>query len=531
MSDPTPGLPFPAAPAESLDSAILRLLMETIPDLIYFKDLQSRFVRVNAAHARWIGADSPAAVVGKTDFDFFAPTHAARALADEQQIIRTGQPLLSRLERITKADGSRAWASATKLAWRDHAGRIIGTFGITRDVTEAKEADQRLVEEHVLLQTIIDLIPSRIFVKDAETRFLVNNRAHLQWLGADRQEDARGKTTLDFYPGERGQQAMADDQRVLTGDTILNQEKSDFGPAGSVHWSLTTKIPLRDLMGHVRGLVGISHDITERKHIEEELQRRSEEMEADLRVARQIQEAFLPRAYPVFPPGVAEERSALRFAHRYVPASSLGGDFVDVIQLSDTRGGVLLCDVMGHGVRAGLLTALIRGAIEELGERANDPAHVLGEINQGLLPIVEQTGQPVFATAFFGVIDTAANTLTYANAGHPAPVVWRAATGRIEPLALADPEPAAGLVRGFAYSQRTDAFGPGDRLLGYTDGLIEAEDISGRMYGEARLQAMAAEVLAGPEAPALDRLLRDVEAFTGRREFDDDICLVAAWRP
>src|ERR1051325_5347716 len=138
-------------------------------------------------------------------------------------------------------------------------------------------------------------------------------------------------------------------------------------------------------------------------------------METDLRMARQVQEAFLNRGYPVFPRGVSPETSALRFAHRYIPTTTLGGDFFDILQISDTKCGVLVCDVMGHGVRAGLLTALIRGVVEEMGHRAVDPAHVLAEVNHNLMPIVEQTGQPVFATVFFGVIDTNDRSLVYGN--------------------------------------------------------------------------------------------------------------------
>src|SRR5690606_5176848 len=108
----------------------------------------------------------------------------------------------------------------------------------------------------------------------------------------------------------------------------------------------------------------------QRKVAENELKRRTAEMETDVLMARQVQETFLPRSYPVFPRGVPAESSALRFAHRYVPATTLGGDFFNIVQLSDTKCGVLICDVMGHGVRAGLLTALIRGVVGELGERA-----------------------------------------------------------------------------------------------------------------------------------------------------------------
>ncbi|MEO5957627.1 MAG: PAS domain-containing protein, partial [Opitutaceae bacterium] len=485
--------PLPPAPSDSgtasLDSAILHVLMDTLPDRIYFKDLESRFVRNNAAHARSLGASSPDACIGKTDFDFFSTEHAHRALEDEQEIIRSGKAIIAKIERLTMRDGKQGWASTTKLPWRDASGRTIGTFGVTRDVTATKEAEEKLVEERNLLRTIIDHLPSRLYVKDTASRYVLNNKSHLAVLGAKAEADAIGRTTLDFFPGERGLQALADDRQVMGGGaSILNQEKSDFGPEGERQWSLVTKVPLRDLRNQVIGLVGISHDITRRKIAEQELQRRTTEMETDLRMARQVQEAFLMRPYPVFPRGVPAQMSALRFAHRYIPTTTLGGDFFDIIQLSDTKCGVLVCDVMGHGVRAGLLTALIRGTVEEMGIRAEDPVHVLSEINHCLMPIVEQTGQPVFATVFYGVIDTAASSLHYGNAGHPPPLVLPAGSDRIARLTPADPEPAAGLLAGFQYTRHECPFRPGARFLAYTDGVLEATGTEGEIFGEERLR-------------------------------------------
>ena len=280
MSD-TPSVPPPIlSPAgESLESSILRVLMDTSADRIYFKDLQSRFVRNNAAHARSLGANSPEECVGKTDFDFFSREHAEHAFRDEQEIIRTGKPIISQLERLTMRDGRTGWASSTKMPWRDSTGNIVGTFGLTRDVTATKEAEEKLIEERNLLRTIIDNLPSRLYVKDTASRYVLNNKAHLAMLGAKSQEEALGRTTLDFFPGERGEQALADDREVLESERpILNQEKSDFDPKGDVHWSLVTKVQLRDTRNELVGLVGISHDITRRKKAEEELQRRSTEM-------------------------------------------------------------------------------------------------------------------------------------------------------------------------------------------------------------------------------------------------------------
>jgi sigma-B regulation protein RsbU (phosphoserine phosphatase) len=528
MSD-TSSLPAsPAASPESMDSAILRLLMEAIPDMIYFKDLESRFVQINRAEAQLLGVARPEDAVGRTDSDFFAPVHAQAAFAAEQEIIRTGQPLLGKVEQLINRDGRTGWGSTSKLPWRDATGRIIGTFGLTREITAAKIAEEKLINERNLLRTIIDHLPSRVFVKDQAGRYLINNRAHQQFLGVTKQEDVIGRTVQDFFPGALGRQAAIDDRQVLAGGpSILGREEPDYGPEGLILCSLTTKVPLRDLRNEIIGIVGISHDITARKRTEQELQRRTAEMEADLRMARQIQESFFPQVYPVFPRGEPPEASALRFAHRYVPAATLGGDFFDIIQLSDTHCAVLVCDVMGHGVRAGLLTALIRGVVKEIGASAESPAFVLGEINRSLTPILEQTGQPLFATVFLAMIDTAAGTLAFANAGHPPPFILHRATGAVEKLTRADPEPAAGLIDGFAYSEREFPFQQGDVLIGYTDGLFEASDAAGNCFGDERLQTLIGQTVALPIARLIDRLMSEVQTFSGHNEFEDDVCVVA----
>ncbi len=521
---PVIGGPLPAG--DALDSAILRVLMDTIPDRIYFKDLQSRFVRVNQAYAKWHGIGSADDVAGKSDHDLFAAVHADVAYAQEQEIIRTGVPMVAKMEKLTLKDGSVAWGSATKMAWRDAAGRIIGTFGLTRDATAAKKAEEKLLEERNLLRTIIDHLPARIYVKDTSSRYLLNNLAHLLMLGLHEQAEATGRTTLDFFPNERGRQALADDRQVTsTGQPILNQEKSDYS-AGEPHWSLTTKVPLRDVNDHIVGIVGISHDITQRKLAENELKRRTVEMETDVLMARQVQETFLPRTYPVFPRGVPAESSAIRFAHRYVPATTLGGDFFNIVQLSDTKCGVLVCDVMGHGVRAGLLTALIRGVVGELGERAENPINVLSEINRSLAPILEQTGQPIFATAFFGVIDTGANSILYGNAGHPAPLIRRS-DGSIIKLTSANPEPAAGLIPGFSYTRQECSFNAGDLFLGYTDGVVEAPNPKGQLYGDDRLAIFLRHSLGTTAEELCNNLVAELSAYSNRAIFEDDVCMVA----
>lgn len=118
-------------------------LMENLPDHIYFKDRESRFVAVNPAMARWMST-LPTSIIGKTDADFFTPEHAQRALQDECRILESGRPIINNEEKETWPDRDDTWVSTTKMPWRDADGHIIGTFGLSRDITERKLADERL---------------------------------------------------------------------------------------------------------------------------------------------------------------------------------------------------------------------------------------------------------------------------------------------------------------------------------------------------------------------------------------------------
>jgi PAS domain S-box-containing protein len=253
---------------------LLHTLLNNLPDRIYFKDRNSRFIRISRAVAEQFKIGDPRDALGKSDHDFFLPEHAQAALADEQKIIRTGEPILNKIERETLPDGGITWALTSKLPLKNKRGRVVGSFGISRDITEIKQYEAALAAERNLLRNLIDNLPDYIYVKDREGRYQIDNIAHRHFLGVDKQEDVVGKTVRDFFPAEVAEMIAQDDLTVIdSGEPIANREEALVDRAGTPRWHATTKVPLRDAEGSITGIVGISRDITQRKLSEAQLRK------------------------------------------------------------------------------------------------------------------------------------------------------------------------------------------------------------------------------------------------------------------
>jgi len=259
---------------------LVRALLETMPDCIYFKDCESRFVRVNPAMVKLFNLERPEDAIGKTDFDFFLPEHAGQAFADEQEILRTGTPILGKVEKETLPDGRISWALTTKLPLLDHDGRIIGTMGMSRDITRMKQIEDELAAERNMLRSVIENIPDPIFVKDADGRYLLDNAAHWRSLGVPTREDVIGHKSSDFFPPEEAAAFKYDDDRVIaSGQPMENHEECVLDANGRRRWLLTTKAPIfYPQTGQVERLVCIRRDITQMKEAEEKLRAANAEL-------------------------------------------------------------------------------------------------------------------------------------------------------------------------------------------------------------------------------------------------------------
>ncbi len=254
------------------ESHLLRALMDLMPDLISVKDLHGKNIWVNRAKLKELGLQDFKDAIGKTAFDFFDRATAEKFKQDDDHVLKTGQPVVNRQEKITDKNGTVRWHLTTKVPWRNGGNEIIGIIIISRDITKRIEVESKLDAERNLLRTLVDNLPDCIYAKDAGGRKILVNPGDLKNLGVKTEAEAIGKTDFDFFPKEVAAEFFKTEQRVLEkGEALINQEEKVVRPNGEVRWVLTTKIPWRDTNGKIIGLVGIGRDITDKKNLEEQI--------------------------------------------------------------------------------------------------------------------------------------------------------------------------------------------------------------------------------------------------------------------
>jgi len=262
------------------------------------------------------------------------------------------------------------------------------------------------------------------------------------------------------------------------------------------------------------------------EHYADMLRIKNAALEEELRMAREVQQALLPHQYPQFSNGSNMHGSLLQFAHCYRPAAALSGDFFNILPISDHEAGILICDVMGHGVRAAFLGALARGFIIQSTPLASDPGIFLTGLNHEFTATLKQIGIESFVSAFYLVANLATWQLRYANAGHPSALIQRqgASVGWLE---AAHPyQPPLGLLSETVYRTSQTPLAERDSIVLFTDGLYEQENDAGEPFGPKRLLDAVSRRLGHPCNKLLDELVNETQQFSGHEDFDDDVCLV-----
>jgi serine phosphatase RsbU (regulator of sigma subunit) len=258
-----------------------------------------------------------------------------------------------------------------------------------------------------------------------------------------------------------------------------------------------------------------------------ELSEKNEQMEGELSMARELQLALLPQRFPTVPRTASPPESALHFFSFYYPTGTVSGDFFDVFPVSDTSVGIFICDVMGHGVRAALVTSMMRALLEQHSRPESDPGRLLTEINGHLHAILKNAQTSLFATALFMIADVERSELIFANAGHPKPFHIRREQGAVVPLSgTGGKGPALGLFPEVSYKTARTPIAPGDLIMLFTDGLFEVEAPDEQLYSQEDLLNVVRARRALASQELLEGVLKDIRDFTKRADFDDDVCLI-----
>ncbi len=520
-----------------------RGIYENAVEGIFQTTADGHYLSANPALARIYGYESSEELMHQVS-DIGRMLYVEPGRRDEFVRIMEEKGVVSAFEsQIRRKNGEIIWIAENVRAVRDKNGRLRFFEGTVEDVTERHRAEEKLAHSEALYHSLVDAIEQAIFRKDLQGRFTFGNQRFCESLDKTLDEIV-GKTDWDFFAPEMAAKYQADDRGVMT--TGKNFETiEEYRPPkrpGEIRYVHVLKTPLRNPSGEIIGLQGLFWDITEKKEAEErerlanealarsreELRKKNELMEEELKMANEIQLAMLPQTFPSFPPHVDPAKSLLRFHRHYTPTGAVGGDFFSVLPLGDRVAGLFICDVMGHGVRSALVTAMIRALVEELRSVSTDPAALLMRLNGDLRNILRQTGSPLFTTAFYAVADLDRNVLLYANAGHPKPFILNRAKGTAERLRSADGKrrPALGLFADANYQTFERPLEPGDMLLAFTDGVFEVEGPDETQFTQEMLLDIARRNAGLGIQGLIEAVLGEIRAFTAQTTFADDICLV-----
>jgi predicted ester cyclase len=250
------------------------------------------------------------------------------------------------------------------------------------------------------------------------------------------------------------------------------------------------------------------------QRLEKEISER-ERVEQELQVARRIQHALLPKEVP--------DLEGWQISPLYRPAREVGGDFYDFLELEDGYLGLVVGDATGKGVPAALVMAATRSTLRAVAQGSNSPGEVLRRAND---PLVMDIPPNMFVTCFYAILDPESGGLSYANAGHDLPYLHRRSGEAEELRARGMP---LGLMPGMSYEEKETILEADEAALFYSDGLVEAHDPKGEMFGFPRLRALVSE--HGEESALGDFLMEELYSFVGEGwEQEDDITLLTLKR-
>ncbi|MBI5687304.1 MAG: PAS domain S-box protein [Verrucomicrobia bacterium] len=269
-----------AEAAVEQERRFLRTLIDNMPDLVYTKDMEGRFVLCNAAHVRFMGVKSESDLAGKTVLDLHPPELARGYYADDLRVLQKGDTIHNREELVNDHNGVVHWHLTIKTPLRGLDGKVIGLIGVSRDINEHKRALESLRESEMLYHSLVEQLPQSIFRTDLDGRVTFANSRYCQSMQREL-KDILGKTNSDLFPPDLAAKYRADDQRVIETGNVFEAIERHRTPDGREFYVHVMKSPLRDVDRRIVGIQCVFWDVTGRKLTEDALR----ESEHRLRLA------------------------------------------------------------------------------------------------------------------------------------------------------------------------------------------------------------------------------------------------------
>lgn len=350
-------------------------------------------------------------------------------------------------------DGSYKYLSWSAMAAPDSDGGAEYIVAVGTDITERKQNEDQLRENEERYRAIVDAYEGLVHSVTRDHRIEFMNQRLIERTGYD----ATGEFCYKVLHDRDSVCPWCVNERVFAGETVRREEQS---PKDG-RWYQILDTPIRRSDG-VIVKHSMMQDITEQKLTEEALRKA---YERDRMIAETLQKAILP--------SIDISVDGFGIAGKYQPAlkqAEVGGDFYDLFKLPDGRTGFVIGDVSGKGVQAAVHTAMAKYMLRAYADKNPDPAHVLNELNGA---ICDYTPDEIFITIIFAALDPSTRLITYANAGHDKPLLYRFGANTVTSLDTTGG--LLGVARKSAYDSRTIELSPGDFLLMYTDGITDAK--------------------------------------------------------
>ncbi len=470
----------------------------------------------------------PELTIHEEDRSYF--TNAVQRYLDRP----TSSPLRVEVRLLNQRSRGWRWIRVNGLAERRRDKKAVQLVGVWVDITRRKMADLHAMEDRDLFRNLINYLPDNIYYKNRESRFVMANEATARKMGVRTPSDLIGCKDTHFFSSDTTQVAREEELEIMrTGKPITNRIHKESWKDGESSWCKLSKFPWYAADGTVKGIVGISSDVTELvetqqryRRMAEQLDLRNRALEKEISLAREIQIALQSQRIPnrEWKDEEAGVRYMARFQHMYLPCTGVAGDCFEVFPVGETGVGMLICDVMGHGVRAALIASMLRGLLEQFVSLADTPGLFLSSLNRQLWRIFEKANLTMFTTACYVYFDLRKHRLTITTAGHPAPIILGADGKAYQPLMRRSP--ALGLLENAPFRESDIALEPGMKLMLFTDGLPEARDAAGEEFGVVRIADFLQANTPQNIKEMLDFSLAAMHSFTQNPGQDDDICLL-----